>query len=140
MFERFFPDILKFFQTSLQGIVNCNDISLSISVLRLLDTILTRALVSDESFFETAFVFCVIWGFGSVLHVADDGTDYRKVFSEWFRIKFKSVKIPARDTIFDYWLDTKTCKFESWNKCPAFRTIEFGELILKLCRFHTLQL
>ena len=83
--------------------MSCNDISLSVSVLRLLDTILTRPIVSDPTAFETSFVFCLIWGFGSVLTIADDGTDYRKVFSEWFRGKFKSIKIPSRDTIFDYW-------------------------------------
>jgi len=103
MFEKYLPLCLKHYMSDLQGVVNCNDISLSVSVLRLLDTILTRAIVSDLAAFETAFVFCLIWGFGSVLTIADDGTDYRKAFSEWFRLKFKSVKIPSRDTIFDYW-------------------------------------
>lgn len=132
MFERFMPDFLKFFATSLQGVVQCNDISLCISVLRLLDSILTRSIVSDDASFETAFVFCLIWGFGSLLTISDDGTDHKKNFSEWFRAKYKTIKIPTRDTIFDYWLDPKSGKFESWNKSPAFRTVEFDSSTMNM--------
>lgn len=125
LFEKYLPDCLKFFASSLNGVVQCNDISLAVSVLRLLDTILTRKVVTDEHGFETAFVFGLIWGVGSSLTIADDGTDYRKIFSDWFRSRFKSVKIPTRDTVFDYWLDIKSNKFESWKASPAFRTVEF---------------
>ncbi|RYH29930.1 hypothetical protein EON65_06785 [archaeon] len=125
LFDKYLPSCLKYFATDLQGVVPCNDISLSVSVLRLLDTILTRAIVIDSNALETAFVFCLIWGFGCILTIADDGTDYKKNFSEWFRAKFKSVKIPSRDTIFDYWLDAKSSKFEPWKASPAFRTVEF---------------
>jgi dynein heavy chain len=131
-FEKFMPDFLKFFATSLQGVVQCNDISLSISVMRLLDAVLTRPIVTDDNAFETAFVFCLIWGFGSLLTISDDGTDHKKLFSEWFRGKYKAIKIPQRDTIFDYWLDPKTCKFESWNKSPAFRTVEFDSTMTNM--------
>ena len=41
--------------------------------------------------------------------------NYRKAFSDWFRGKYKTVKIPSRDTIFDYWLDIRSNKFESLN-------------------------
>ena len=94
--------------------MQCNDISIVCAICRLLDTTLTRAARRDDSAFELTFAFCLIWGFGSVLTVSDDGTDYRKQFSDWFRAKFnKQVKIPSRDTIFDYWLDPKTNKFGS---------------------------
>ena len=42
MFERYIPETLKYFATTLQGIVPYNDVSLSVAVLRLLDVILTR--------------------------------------------------------------------------------------------------
>eukprot|EP01032_Pedospumella_encystans_P015170 gene15170-17374_t len=132
MFEKYMPATLKYFAMELQGVVPCNDISISVSVLRLLDTILTRAIVIDPTAFEIAFVFCLIWGFGCVLTISDDGTDHRKNFSEWFRAKFKSVKIPSRDTIFDYWLDPKTSKFESWKSSPAFRDIEFDSTVMNM--------
>jgi len=125
-FERYLVDTLKFFSTSLQGVVLCNDISLCTSVLALLDVVLTRKLITDESAFETAFVFCLVWGFGSLLTTSDDGTEYRKIFSDWFRQKFKSIRIPVRDTVFDYWLDLKNNKFESWKASPAFRSVEFN--------------
>jgi len=47
------------------------------------------------------------------------------MFNDWFRSKYKTVKIPSRDTVFDYWLDTRTNKFESWKNSPAFKTVEF---------------
>lgn len=125
LFEKYLPECLKFYATSLHGIVTCNDISLSVAILSLLDTVLTRAVVSDEVTFETVFVFCLIWGLGSVLTLSDDGTDNRKIFSEWFKGRFKTVKIPSRETVFDYWLNIKGCKFESWKSSPAFRTVEF---------------
>ena len=53
--------------------VESNDISLACATLRLLDTVLTRAIVTDDVAFETTFVFCLIWGFGSVLTISDDG-------------------------------------------------------------------
>jgi dynein heavy chain len=132
MFETYIPDTLKYFATSLQGIVQYNDVSLSVSLLRLLDVILTRGIVLDEVALETAFVFCLIWGFGCVLTISDDGTDYRKLFSDWFRGKFKSVKIPSRDTIFDYWLDPKTSKFESWKASPAFKEVQFDSNVMNM--------
>lgn len=131
-FEKYLPDSLKFFVTSLKGVVSCNDISLSVAVLSLLDTLLTRKVITDDNAFESAFVFCLIWGIGSVLTITDDGTDYRKIFSEWFRGKFKSVKLPNRDTVFDYWLDLKTSKFESWKVSPAFRVVEFDSFSMNM--------
>eukprot|EP01033_Poteriospumella_lacustris_P003465 gene3469-2562_t len=132
MFEKYLPSSLKYFATDLQAVVQCNDISLCISILRLLDTMLTRDIVVDPAAFETVFVFCAIWGFGSVLTIGDDGTDYRKNFSEWFRGKFKSIKIPSRDTIFDYWLDPRTSKFESWKLSPGFKTVEFNSTTMNM--------
>jgi dynein heavy chain len=132
MFEKYMPSCLKYFAMELTGVVQCNDISISVSILRLLDTILTRSIVVDGAAFEIAFVFCLIWGFGSVLTITDDGTDQRKLFSEWFRSKFKSVKIPSRDTIFDYWLDPKTSKFESWKSSPAFSDIQFDSTVMNM--------
>jgi dynein heavy chain, axonemal len=132
LFERYVPDCLKYFASSVQSVVQCNDISLSIAVLRHLDRLLTRTIVVDDNMLETTFVFCLIWGFGSGLTISDDGEDHRKNFSEWFRGKFKSIKIPSRDTIFDYWLDPRTNKFESWKASPAFKEIEFDSTVMNM--------
>jgi dynein heavy chain len=108
LFEKYVPEILKFFASFLQSIVPVNDVAISVGFLRLLDCLLTRPVVVDEIALETTFVFCIIWGVGSVLTVTDDGIDYRKMFSDWFRSKFKTIKIPSRDTVFDYWYDAHT--------------------------------
>ena len=65
------------------------------------------------------FCFCVVWAMGSALTVADDGTDYSKMFSEYFRSEFKTVKFPPRDTVFEYWLNPDTMQFDQWTKCVA---------------------
>ena len=133
LFEKYVPEILKFFAGFLQSIVPVNDVAISVGFLRLLDCLLTRPVVVDEVALETTFVFCVIWGVGSVLTVTDDGIDYRKMFSDWFRSKFKSIKIPSRDTVFDYWLDAEgSGRFESWKESPAFTEVEFDSTALNM--------
>jgi dynein heavy chain, axonemal len=129
LFDRYLPDCLKFFST-LTGVVFFNEICLVTSLLNALDVFLpllaTNYKADDYVKTESAFVFCLLWGLGAVLGVADDGTDYQRLFSDWFRAKFKSIKIPMRDSIFDYWLDFKTMKFEPWKNCPLFKSIEFN--------------
>jgi dynein heavy chain len=133
MFTNYVPDCLRYFVTYCQSVVQMNDISIVCAVCRLLDTVLTRQIVTDDAAFETNFVFCLIWGIGSVLTISDDGTDHRKAFSDWFRAKFnKQVKIPSRDTIFDYWLDNKTNKFDSWKSSPAFGTVDFDSSVMNM--------
>jgi dynein heavy chain len=73
MFTNYMPECLKYHASTCQPVVDCNDISLACATLRLLDTVLTRAIVTDDVAFETTFVFCLIWGFGSVLTMSDDG-------------------------------------------------------------------
>jgi dynein heavy chain len=132
LFEKFFADCLRYFNVSLSSVVTCNDVSIAVSMLRLLDTLLSREIVMDDMALEATFVFCLIWGFGSVLTISDDGTDNRKNFSEWFRGKFKLKAVPSRDMIFDYWLDVKTFKFEPWKSSPAFRTVEFDSTCMNM--------
>ena len=44
-------------------------------------------------------------------------------FSRWWTLEFKAVKFPTttNTTVFDYYIDTETKKFELWNKkVPRF--------------------
>ena len=132
LFEKYMPETLRYFAVNMQSIIPFNDVSLSVSVIRLLETILTRIIVVDDFALESVFVFCLIWGVGSILTISENGTDNRKIFSDWFRSKFKSVKLPSRDTVFDYWLDVRTSKFESWKSSPAFRSIDFHSEVMKM--------
>ena len=42
------------------------------------------------------------------------------------------MKIPSRDTIFDYWLDPKTNKFDSWKASPAFSDLDFDSSVMNM--------
>lgn len=47
--------------------------------------------------------------------------DYRAEFSKWWLTEFKTVKFPSQGTIFDYYIDPETKKFELWSKLiPQF--------------------
>ena len=45
----------------------------------------------------------MLWAMGSALTVTDDGTDNRKLFSDWWRSEWKTVKLPTQYTVYDYW-------------------------------------
>ena len=74
---------------------------------------------------ETLFVYCAVWAFGSTLAVADDGTDYKRLFSDWWRAEWRKIKFPSRDTVFDYWLDPAAHAFEPWTKSPYFYSLPY---------------
>ena len=49
--------------------------------------------------------------------------DHRIEFSRWWTLEFKAVKFPttANTTVFDYYIDSETKKFELWSKkVPKF--------------------
>jgi len=47
--------------------------------------------------------------------------DWRVEFSRWWVNEFKTVKFPSQGTVFDYYIDTETKKFEPWSKkVPTF--------------------
>ncbi|MEJ1273094.1 hypothetical protein NN561_003953 [Cricetulus griseus] len=62
--------------------------------------------------------------------------DYRAEFSKWWLTEFKTVKFPSQGTVFDYYIDPETKKFEPWTKLiPQF---EFDpEMPLQACLVHT---
>ena len=57
----------------------------------MMDGLLTPANTSTVESLEKVFVFCMIWAMGSSLTVSDDGTDYQKLFSDWWRSEWKKV-------------------------------------------------
>lgn len=59
----------------------------------MMDGLLTPANTSTVEELEKVFVFCMIWAMGSALTVSDDGTDYQKLFSDWWRGEWKKVSV-----------------------------------------------
>ncbi|VVD05320.1 unnamed protein product [Leptidea sinapis] len=60
--------------------------------------------------YETYFVFCIVWGFGSGLF-QDQLVDWRNEFSKWFCNEFKQIKFPATGNVFGFFIDPETKKF-----------------------------
>ena len=97
------------------------------NILRLLDAFCTPDMLATEEHCQMTFSFCAAWALGSALGVADDGKDYMKVFSEWWKKTFKKrISFPGQGLIFDYWLDTENWAFESWTESPAYAQIVFN--------------
>ena len=97
------------------------------NILRLLDCFLTPEMMATQEHCQMTFSFCAAWALGSALGVADDGRDYMKVFSEWWKKTFKKrIAFPGQGLIFDYWLNTETFEFAAWTESPAYAEIVFN--------------
>jgi dynein heavy chain len=64
--------------------------------------------------------------------LSDDGHDNQTNFSEWWKSQFKQVRLPTRDTVFDYWLDPISNKFEPWRQNPSFHAVDFDSRTAKM--------
>ena len=102
------------------------------SLLCMLEGVIVAGVAEDQFKLETAFVFCTIWAFGSALMMSDDGVDHRKAFSDWWKTNFKHIRLPTRETTFDYWLDPASNKFEPWRQSPSFHAVAFDSRIMKM--------
>mmetsp|Transcript_30055 Transcript_30055/g.92960 ORF Transcript_30055/g.92960 Transcript_30055/m.92960 type:complete len:194 (+) Transcript_30055:6281-6862(+) len=132
LFQKYLPSSLKFLKEHSRAVVPIEDMSLVSGLLEMLDSIIVSDVASDKFKLETTFVFCAIWAFGSALTLSDDGSDNRKIFSDWWKSQFKQVRLPTRDTVFDYWLEPISNKFELWRQSPSFKTVEFDSRTTKM--------
>ncbi len=127
-FEEYMAPTLLWMKVHVKTVVPIEDMSIVQVMLYMLDGMLEELKdVPTSEELERLFVFCAVWAFGSSLTVGDDGTDYRKIFSDWWRTKWTKIKFPSRETVFDYWLDhsAEHSSFEQWTKSPYFYSIEF---------------
>lgn len=125
LFDKYIPKALLWMLINTKSVVEVEDMNRIEVLLNMLDGCLNDDHISNPPTIETVFVYCTVWALGSTLTVADDGHDYRKLFSDYWRGEFKDVKFPSRDTVFDYWLDPGTNSFDSWTKSPQFYSIKF---------------
>uniref|UniRef100_A0A6I8PBB0 Dynein axonemal heavy chain 17 n=1 Tax=Ornithorhynchus anatinus TaxID=9258 RepID=A0A6I8PBB0_ORNAN len=106
-----------------------------------LDTLRTRFKkiipVPEQSteLYELYFVFAAVWAFGGATF-QDQLVDHRAEFSKWWVSEFKTVKFPSQGTVFDFYVDPETKKFEPWSRLvPKF---EFDpDTPLQACLVHT---
>jgi dynein heavy chain len=119
-FTTYVKPTLKWMAKHVGPIVSLQDMNFVQTLLFMLDGILTpQFLESDQKdCIEKAFCFAMIWSMGSALTITDDGTDNRKLFSDWWRSEWRNVKLPTQYTVFDYWYDATANTFEQWSKSP----------------------
>ena len=122
-FDTYVKPTLRWMSKNVAPIVSLQDMNFVQTLLFMLDGTLTAATMESDAAnvldaIEKIFVFAMIWSMGSALTVTDDGTDNRKLFSDWWRTEWRNVKIPTQYTIFDYWYDPVSNSFELWSKSP----------------------
>ena len=132
LFAKYTGQVLKWIKINTKPLVGVRDMNIVESLCTMLKALLTGTMKqfadsSSESALEPAFVFSAIWAFGCTLS-EKDGIDYRKLFSDYWKANWKSVKIPSRETVFDYWLNPQTNAFDQWKNSPYFTSINFDPL------------
>ena len=123
-------------------LVPLSDMAMIISLLNNLDCMLkdkwvkaTEDLPDWKLRIETIFVFCAVWGFGGAFDIKD-GINYRQQFNDYWKETFRTVKFPARNSIYEVWLDEEENCFIPWNQSPQFQEISFDskkEIMSQIC-------
>ena len=118
LFDKYIPLMLETFRIRFKKITPIPEISHLQMMTHLLECMLTPENVpadASKEHYELYFVFCLVWAFGGCLF-QDQLGDHRVEFTKWFINEFKSVKFPSHGTVFDYYIDPATSKFEPWMK------------------------
>jgi dynein heavy chain, axonemal len=121
-FSTYIKPTLRWIAKTVSPIVSLQAMNFVQTLLYMLDGTLSTQILNNEAAdaIEKAFVFAMIWAMGSALTITDDGTDNRKLFSDWWRTEWRQVKMPTQSgyTVFDYWYDPTLNSFELWSKSP----------------------
>eukprot|EP00961_Rhodomonas_salina_P285370 3856228-Rhodomonas_salina.1 len=121
LFEHYVPVILHFIHKDLHPVIPILDFNLVQSLTHLLDTLLTvdnvpKNAPDEKTQLETYFVFGCIWTFGTCFNTKD-GTDYRRLFSNWWKASWTSIRMPQKGSIFEY--AVVQSKFVPWADVNA---------------------
>ena len=68
-----------------------------------------------KEWWELYFVWATIWAIGGSL-CQDPMIDSRAEFSKWFIHEFKTIRFPPHGTVFDYFIEAQSKRFEPWSK------------------------
>lgn len=110
LFEKYIPETFEYIKKFMKFIVPCVEISLVTNVCKFIESVLDKQEVKGLEFL---FVFACVWGIGAGFS-EKDGKDFRKDFSNWWKDKYKTIKFPTKDTVFDYFVDLDASKLEEW--------------------------
>ncbi|NXS46386.1 DYH9 protein, partial [Balaeniceps rex] len=138
LFDKYLPICLDTLRTRFKKIIPIPEQSVVQMLCYLLECLLTEENTPPDcpkEIYELYFVFAAVWAFGGSMF-QDQLVDYRVKFSKWWVAEFKTIKFPSQGTVFDFYIDPETKKFEPWSKLiPQF---EFDpEMPLQACLVPT---
>uniref|UniRef100_A0A8C3KG70 Dynein axonemal heavy chain 9 n=1 Tax=Calidris pygmaea TaxID=425635 RepID=A0A8C3KG70_9CHAR len=138
LFDKYLPVCLDTLRTRFKKIIPVPEQSMVQMLCHLLECLLTEENTPPDcpkELYELYFVFAAVWAFGGSMF-QDQLVDYRVDFSKWWVTEFKTIKFPSQGTVFDFYIDPETKKFEPWSKLiPPF---EFDpEMPLQACLVPT---
>ncbi|NXF34813.1 DYH9 protein, partial [Nyctibius bracteatus] len=138
LFDKYLPICLDTLRTRFKKIIPIPEQSMVQMLCYLLECLLTEESTPPDcpkELYELYFVFAAVWAFGGSMF-QDQLVDYRVEFSKWWVAEFKTIKFPSQGTVFDFYIDPETKKFEPWSKLiPHF---EFDpEMPLQACLVPT---
>ncbi|XP_064179132.1 dynein heavy chain 9, axonemal [Anguilla rostrata] len=138
LFDKYLPICLDTLRSRFKKIIPVPEQSMVQMLCHLLECLLTPEHTPPDcpkELYELYFVFAAIWAFGGAMF-QDQLVDYRVEFSKWWVTEFKTIKFPSQGSVFDYYIDPETKKFEPWSKMvPKF---EFDpDMPLQACLVHT---
>ncbi|XP_039431337.1 dynein beta chain, ciliary-like isoform X4 [Culex pipiens pallens] len=122
LFDKYIPPLIDAHKR-FKKITPISEIAMIQMTCHLLDCLLTPINIPPDSpkeWYEIYYVFAVIWGFGSSLY-QDQLVDWRNEFHKWWINEFKAIRFPPGGTIFNYYIDPETKKFNPWTDLvPSF--------------------
>nr|XP_061808009.1 dynein axonemal heavy chain 9-like isoform X2 [Nerophis lumbriciformis] len=138
LFDKYLPSCLDALRLRFKKLIPIPEQSMVQTLCYLLECLLTPENVpldSAKELYELYFVFAAVWAFGGALF-QDQMVDYRVEFSKWWVAEFKTIKFPSQDTVFDYYVDAESKKFEPWSKMvPVFQMD--ANTPIQACLVHT---
>uniref|UniRef100_A0A3Q2SZQ2 Dynein axonemal heavy chain 9 n=1 Tax=Fundulus heteroclitus TaxID=8078 RepID=A0A3Q2SZQ2_FUNHE len=138
LFDKYLPSCLDAVKSRFKKIIPIPEQSLVQMLCYLLECLLTPENTPPDStkdLYELYFVFAAIWAFGGALF-HDQLVDYRAEFSKWWVAEFKAIKFPSQGTVFDFYIDPESKKFEPWSKMVTKFEMD-PDVPLQACLVHT---
>lgn len=111
LFEKYIEESLRHIRKTFKYLVPCVDLTMVMSICKLLEAMLQGEVKGLEYIFVFACVWCLGAGFAE-----KDGHDYRKEFSNWWKDKWKTIKFQSKGTVYDYYVDIENTRLDEWNK------------------------
>uniref|UniRef100_A0A674EYS7 Dynein axonemal heavy chain 17 n=1 Tax=Salmo trutta TaxID=8032 RepID=A0A674EYS7_SALTR len=124
LFDKYLPTCLEKLKFGFKKITPIPEVTLVQTLLHFMEFLLVPENTppdSNKELYELYFVFACIWAFGGAMF-QDQLTDYRVEFSKWWVNEFKTIKFPSAGTVFDYYIDRDSKKFQAWTELvPKFQ-------------------